>query len=336
MVNLGDKHKGNLVLFRIVPCLLFIAIVGFRNYTVGVDSESYRTLYYAIPNQDYVWIEIGFDRLIRIFDSFHCEYNVLFLVSISLTAIPIFIVLEKSESYTLSAFMMYTLTLITVMNGMRQCIAVGWFVLGSLFIKERKSIPFFLCMGVALLFHYSCIILFPLYFIINKKLDNKVYTIIYVVSFVFCFVNPITYVSSFTDFISILGRDFTDHTLIGSKGLSIWGFIYNSTINVLIYYTMLKFKAFEKNPVWANCVFASFVLKNISFNMPIVGRMIMYFDWLQFLLIPLMINQSRVDNKAKAIYRVSIIFLFLIGFVYNIFSVVMKMVPYEYCLKLFI
>ena len=130
MVNLGDKHKGNLVLFRIVPCLLFIAIVGFRNYTVGVDSESYRTLYYAIPNQDYVWIEIGFDRLIRIFDSFHCEYNVLFLVSISLTAIPIFIVLEKSESYTLSAFMMYTLTLITVMNGMRQCIAVGWFVLG--------------------------------------------------------------------------------------------------------------------------------------------------------------------------------------------------------------
>lgn len=328
LVVLGDKQKGRSIVFRIMACLLFIAIVGFRKYTVGVDSESYRELYYAIPNQNYVWIEVGFDKLIRFLDSLHCEYNALYLASITLTAIPLFFVLERSKHYTFSAFMIYTMTLVTVMNGMRQCIAVGIFMLGCLFIMQRKLIPYIVCLCVALLFHYSCVILFPLYFVLNRHLSNKAYIVIYIISFFFCFVNPVAYITPLADLMNVVGHDYSEHTEVTSQSLSLFGFTYDTSINILILYWAIKSKSFEKFAVIANCVFIALVLKNLSFNMPIVGRMMMYFSWFQFLLIPLSLGQMRIDSQAKLYCKILVLTLLFIGVFHNLYSPVMKMMPY--------
>lgn len=336
LVVLGDKQKGRSIVFRILACILFIAIVGFRKYTVGVDSESYRDLFYAIPNQNYVWIEVGYDWLIRFLDRLHCEYNALYLASITLTAIPIFFVLEKSKHYTFTAFMLYTMTLTTVMNGIRQCIAVGLFTLACFFITQRKKYLFFACMGIALLFHYSCAILFPLYFVLNRKLENKTYIIVYVMSFLFCFINPAAYIAPLANFMTVVGHDYTDHAAETEASLSAFGFIYNTSVNMLIFYWAIKSKAFEKYPVIANCVFLALVLKNISFNMPILGRMMMYFNWFQYLLIPLAIAHMRINAQNKLYCKVIILVLFYIGIFHNLFSPVMKMMPYEWCTRIFI
>ena len=328
LVVLGDKQKGRRIVFRILACILFIAIVGFRKYTVGVDSESYRELYYAIPNQNYVWIEVGYDWLIRFLDRLHCEYNALYLVSITLTAIPIFFVLEKSKHYAFSAFMIYTMTLVTVMNGMRQCIAVGLFMLACLCITLRKKILFFACMGIALLFHYSCVILFPLYFVLNRKLENKTYIIAYIVSFLFCFINPVAYIAPLADIMNVVGHDYSEHTEVTNQSLSIFGFIYESSINILIFYWALKSKSFKKFTVIANCAFIALILKNLSFNMPIVGRMMMYFNWFQFILIPLSISEMRINSQAKLYCKAFILIMLFIGVFHNLLSPVMKMVPY--------
>lgn len=335
LVVLGDKQKGRSAIFRIMACLLFIAIVGFRKYTVGVDSESYRELYYAIPTQDYVWIEVGFDWLIRFLDKLHLEYNALYLASITLTAIPLFLILEKSSHYSLSAFMIYTMTLVTVMNGMRQCIAVGIFMLACLFIIRKKIIPFIVCMCVALLFHYSCAILFPIYFVLNRHLNNRTYIVIYVVSFIFCFVNPATYITLFADLMNLVGHDYTEHTEVATQSLSVFGFIFNISTNILIFCWAIKSKAFEKIPLIANCVLISLVLKNMSFNMPIIGRMMMYFNWFQFLLIPWAISQMQINAQEKLYCKIVILILFYVGMLHNIYSPVMKMMPYEWCTKLF-
>lgn len=335
-VVLGDKQKGRSIVFRIFACLLFISIIGFRKYTVGVDSESYRDLFYAIPTQNYVWIEIGFDWLIRFLDNCHCDYNALFLVSIILTAVPIFIILETCHNYTFSAFLFYTMTLITLMNGMRQCIAVGLFMLACLFVMKKKMLPFIACMCVALLFHYSCIILFPLYFILNKHLNNTTYTIIYAISFLFCFINPASYITPLAELMNVVGHDYTEHIEEVSKSLSLFGFIFNTATNILIYWLIVKANAFEKIPVLANCVFIAIVLKNVSFNMPIVGRVMMYFNWFQFLLIPIAINRLQINTQTKFLCKMVIIGLLTIGMVHNLLSPVMKMMPYELCTKLFL
>lgn len=335
LVVLGDKQKGRSIVFRIMACLLFIAIVGFRKYTVGVDSESYRELYYAIPTQNYVWIEVGFDWLIRFLDNCHCEYNALYLVCITMTTIAMFFVLENSSHYTFSAFLFYTTSLTQVMNGMRQCIAIGIFMLACLFIIHKKLIPFLACMCVALLFHYSCAILFPLYFVLNRHLNNKTYIVIYVVSFVFCFVNPATYITPFANFMNLVGHDYTEHTEAATHSLSAFGFIFNVSTNILIFCWAIKSKAFEKIPLIANCVLISLVLKNMSFNMPIIGRMMMYFNWFQYLLVPWAISQLQIKTQEKIYCRIAILTLYFVGVFYNLYSPVMKMMPYEWCTKLF-
>lgn len=336
LVVLGDKQKGRNIVFRIAACLLFIAIVGFRKYTVGVDSESYRDLFYAIPTQNYVWIEIGFDWLIRFLDSYRCDYNALYLASITFTAIPIFFVLEKCKHYVFSAFMMYTMTLTSVSNGIRQCIAVGMFMLACVFIMQRKKIPFFVCMCVALLFHYSCIVLFPLYFVLNRHISSKAYVIIYAFSFVFCFINPVAYIAPLANLMNVVGHDYSEHTVDAERSLSAFGFIYNTSINILLFYWAVKSKAFEKFPVIANCVFIALVLKNISFNMLIVGRMMLYFNWFQYLFVPLAIDQMQINIQVKQYCKIAILILFFIGIFHNLYSPVMKMMPYEWCTKLFV
>lgn len=191
-------------------------------------------------------------------------------------------------------------------------------------------------MCIALLFHYSCVILFPLYFLLNKNLNNRTYTIIYVISFVFCFINPASYIAPLVNLMTFMGHDYTEHATEAEASLSSVGFIFNTFVNILIFYLAIRSKAFEKFPVIANCVFIALVLKNVSFNMPIVGRMMMYFSWFQFLLIPLAINQMKISSQEKLNYKIAILILLFIGTFHNLYSPVMKMMPYEWCTKIFV
>lgn len=335
LVILGDKQKGRSIIFRIAACCLFIAFVGFRKYTVGVDSESYKDLFYLIPTQNYVWLEVGFDWLIRFLNSYNCEYNALYLVCIILTAIPMFFVLEKCENYSFSAFLFYIMTLATVVNGMRQCVSVGIFMFGSLFIIRRKLIPFLLCVLFSLLFHYSSIVLLPLYFFMNRHLSGKTYVIIYAVSFIFCFVNLSSYIAPLTNFISTEGNDYSKYTESAGKSLSLFGFIYSSVTNIIIFYWIIKSKIYEKFPVLANGVIIALVIKNMTFNLAIVGRLMMYFNWFQFLVIPMAINRMRYNTSIRLFASALIIVLFFIAFLNNLVSPVMRMWPYEYSTDIF-
>ena len=104
--------------------------------------------------------------------------------------------------------------------------------------------------------------------------------------------------------------------------------LYDSSINILIFYWALKSKSFKKFTVIANCAFIALILKNLSFNMPIVGRMMMYFNWFQFILIPLSISEMRINSQAKLYCKAFILIMLFIGVFHNLLSPVMKMVPY--------
>ena len=333
LINLGDKQRNKSIMYRIFACVAFIFFVGFRKYTVGVDSESYQELYYLIPNENYVWIEIGFDWLVRLLDTWGCEYNAMYLACITLTALPIFFVLEYSPSYKMTSFMMYVFTLSTVCNGMRQCIAVGLFILSTLFIQNRKILPFIACMGGALLFHYTSIILWPLYYVLHRTTSPKIYKMIYVISFIFIFVDPNFLIRPIVEHISFLGREYTESSL-HIEQLSWLGFIYSTFINFMIFGVMLKMNAFKRHTVLANCTFVALVLKNLSFNMVIMGRIIMYFGWFQYFIIPIMICELNQSKSAKHKIMLAVISVLMIGFIHNLFSSEMHMYPYEYCFKL--
>lgn len=332
---LGGKKKKGAYFYRVFACLAYICIVGFRHYSVGVDSERYMELFDYLPDQNYIWLEIGFDRLVRFLSSLGFTYTGLFFACIILTAIPIFLTLEKTDHYTFSAILFYILTLTSVTNGMRQCISVAIFVYGCYFIKERKIIPYLICIGFALLFHYSCIILLPLYFLLNRSMSSLIYTLVYAFSFVFCFADVSKIVEPLVFLISGLGRNYAEdfsYYAFGFGSLSILGFIFTTSINVLVFVIMIATDSFKKYPLLSNCVFISLVLKNMTFSMPIIGRIALFFSWFMYLLIPILVSLNK-PKQLLLFARVAICLLLSVGFVHNVTSSEMQMMPYKTSIK---
>lgn len=323
---LGGRNKNNPFL-RAIPALLYVLFVGFRSSLVGVDSESYRNLFETIPYQDYLWVEVGFDRLIRTLYGWGLDYNSLYLASILLTTVPIYLVLEKSPNYFACATLLYIVTIPTVVNGIRQCISVGWFFYGVWFMQQRKMILYALCIGVCMLFHYSSIVLLPLYFLIFKPAKPSLYITIYALSFIFIFINPVSYVLTALDFLKGFGVDYDRG--YEAQTLSILGFIFNTTTNIIIFFLIIKTKYYKVNPSLTNCSIIAFCIKNMSFSYAILGRLNMYFGWMPLLLVPNLINiiPNRDDRK---IYSLFFVIVYAIGFVHQLLSPEMKMTPYEF------
>ena len=191
-----------------------------------------------------------------------------------------------------------------------------------------------ICMAVALLFHYSSIILVPLYFFFNKAMRKEIFVTIYLVSFIFCFIDVTTFIRPLTYYISGLGRDYYAHFDSYVRGeLSILGFLYNTVVNVLIFYLIIKSNAYKKHPVLSNCCLIVFVLKNMSLHFPMVGRISVYFVWFPYLLLPYLIFEY-FDKKSYQQAMVFFLLLLSIGFVHSIVGGEMRMLPYEFNFKL--
>lgn len=333
LAYLGGKPSRASLLFRIMAAILYICIVGFRHYSVGVDSERYMEMYYSIPSQNYQWIEIGFDKLVRLLYDAGFSYTGLFLACIILTTIPMFCVLEKSRQYTFSAILLYIFTLSTVTNGMRQCISVALFFGSTLFILSRKKVLFFICISLALLFHYSSIILLPLYFIANRRFHRDIYIFLYAISFIFCFFDINSLIRPFLFLLGNFGLDYSEnyeYYAYNFGSLSLLGFLYNTIVNCFIFYMMMRSNSHKKYPMLTNFVSLSFVLKNFAFNMPIMGRIILYFSWFEYLLIPLLVHELFRTKILQRQVSWIIIALLAIGFVHNLTGSVMKMTPYMF------
>ncbi len=326
---LGGKKKSNPFL-RAIPALLYVCFVGFRSSTVGVDSESYRDLFETIPNENYLWLEIGFDKLIRFLSDAGFDYNSLYLASILLTTIPVYLVLEKSPKYTASAILLYIVTVPTVFNGIRQCISVGWFFYGVLFIQNRKIIPYALCMVACLLFHYSSVILFPLYFLIWKPAKQWIYVTVYMISFIFVFLDPSSYVETILDFLKGFGVDYDRGYNVQS--LSILGFIFNTSTNIVIFCLIIKTQYYKINPALSNCAIIAFCLKNITFSYAILGRVMMYFSFFPLLMVPELIYSLKKDERP--LYSFFFVTVYTVGFVHQLLSPEMAMTPYIFNFKL--
>lgn len=331
-IIVGRRKRGvkSGPLLRAIPALLYVCFVGFRSSSVGVDSESYRDLFESIPFQDYLWIEVGFDKLIRILYDYGLDYNSLYLASILLTTVPIYLVLEKAPRYTACAILLYIVTIPTVVNGIRQCISVGWFFYGVLFIQQRKLIPYALCMGLCLLFHYSSVILFPLYFLIWKPAKQWIYVAIYMISFVFVFLDPSSYVETVIDFLKGFGVDYDRGYKVQS--LSILGFIFNTSTNIVIFYLIIKTQYYKINPALSNCAVIAFCLKNITFSYAILGRVMMYFSFFPLLMVPELICSLKKDERP--LYSFFFVTVYTVGFVHQLLSPEMVMTPYIFNFKL--
>ena len=292
---------------RMLLPLIFILLIGLRAPSVGVDTSSYYEHYYTFGQDGCPFVEVGFDWLNRF-----CYHNDLgistFLIVCSLIAVaPVSIVLCKlpTKEYSIAAAMFFSMAFITLCNGVRQSMATGIFFFSTFYLiregqSKTKSLVYVSGILIASLFHITALLLIVFLFIWKIKINKSLALLIYVLSFFFVFLDLSSIIPDLP-LTKIGNRDFSRYeemSYIG--GASIVGFVVSTIPNVIILWKMFETKAVDKYPLVCLFVYLSFVIKNLAFGMPIVGRWTMYFVWFIYVLIAKMYYEDK--NRASKLH----------------------------------
>lgn len=318
-------------IIRILIPLLFTLLVGLRGKGVGVDTQTYYEHYYIFGRWGCDFVEFGFDWLNRFFYSLGWGANSLFLAMAGISCFFFYLSLErfKGRYYTVAAFFIYLFTFTFLVNGMRQGVAVAVFMYAYKFIEERKWYWYILCILFASLFHASALLLLPIYLLRDYSLNNKIYVLLYVFSFIGLFFD----LSSYLPQIGLGNRDYSGYAEnVKISEASSLGFVITTLLNVIILYLTLTNKLYKKLPLLVNLVFMAFCLKNLGYNIPVIGRITIYFSWFVFLLYPILYyNANKFCFKSRQLTVLIILLINAAVWINSIFSVANKLLPYYFC-----
>jgi len=178
----------------IVAFFLMWLIAGLR-FETGGDWTTYTEFFHDVEPLDKVmannapvytesYMEPAYKLLNSIVKSSGGNIQAVFLIVALLNSILLFQGLKKYSAYPLTGVMIYFCSLYFLMDMLatRQSVAVLLFFTSIGFIYQRQFWRFMITMGIAFIFHRSCILLFPFYFFINRTFSNKSHIFIFVFS----------------------------------------------------------------------------------------------------------------------------------------------------------
>ena len=140
-----------------------------------------------------------------------------------------------------------------------------------------------------------------------------------------------TNISQYIPDISIGVRDYGRYAGgdMTSKAASTLGFIVTSVRNLLMLILMFKIEAFKKYPMYANLTFLMFVLANVGFNIPLMGRLTMYFTFFYILLLSKVFTGTHLRNSQAGPLVGCLALIIIVLSVYGIISPANNVYPYS-------
>lgn len=285
-------------------------VLGYR-YDVGTDFLSYKEYFYA--RGDY--LEPGFNFICSVvarlsgsaYDMFYIiAFISLFFITLALN--------KKGIRYFPTAVLCYVFTFPFFSNGIRQGVAISIFFFAYKFIEERNLFKYVFFVTVASLFHYSILIVLPLYFIFNRSFRVKTYIFIYLISLLFIFFGGdvfFDYLESYLAFNQRYANYFeNDHDMLGSY--MSFGVLFRFGIYLFLFILSLKFKFNERYPLVFNLFFMAVFFFNLRIASYLFNRVEIIFSLFQYMIIPLIVANCR--KKPNGIIIISMIVLAYLAF----------------------
>lgn len=284
----ADSTEEKTIVRYLIPAI-YIILIGFRGANVGVDTPVYYQHYYLFGEFGCDFVEQGFDWINRTFYALGLGSWSLFLICAILTIIPVAYTLNKlpKREYIVAAILFYSSSFALICNGMRQAVVCGVFLMIASFFFEydeeevsvRTVVLYIVSLCLFSLIHASALLLLPLFLLYKIKLSQNLYILIYIISFSFVFIDLSSLIPTF----EIGNRDYSRFVEGELKQASWLGFTISSTLNIIIFVSMIKCDFHNRFPMLFNLVLLSFFFKNVGFNFPFVSRITMYFSWFLYL-----------------------------------------------------
>lgn len=250
-----DKRKQ--MIFTMIAWGGFFIFFAFRGYVYtdwmsyaqGLKELEWSDLFDIIDEKQTAVIhEPGFTLLCLLCKSVINEYAFLVFVITTIDTILLARFLHRWDIKNKSMFFMLFITFegISIMfNLLRNQIAIFIFLNALEFLRDRKPIRYFSLCTMALCFHLSSILFFPLYFFLHRKINKWIYIGAFCAFFLFYVSN----ISIALTFIKVLGlegalgdkAEFYTEILTSSRKFSFTGTIekFSLVALVLLFYESL-------------------------------------------------------------------------------------------------
>lgn len=240
---------SNVRLFKSVNkwCLFItlVSLAGFR-YRVGGDTYYYMLLFELLPeisevfsaNTGLVKLQPLWLFLNGISKAISPEFYVFQLIHALIVNSVVFYFFGKHSRYFFTSILFYYFIFYGSYNFeiLRESLAICVFLLGFIFLLEKKWIKYFLLVSISFGFHYSAIILFflPFFLRINLTIGRVTLFSIFAIILNFYIVKIVASVSGI-DGISVTLATYSDYTY------SIFGLLAILLLKIVYPFSVLKF-----------------------------------------------------------------------------------------------
>ena len=332
--KLSQGNTSRAHLWGWLPIILFTLVFGLR-YGVGIDYNNYAYMYdqtasytsfrELIENERY---EVGFSLILYICHYLNAPVWGLFTIIAFIQIVCIYNAFKDEKNILMYLYATLILTgfcMYSFMNIMRHEMAFCVFLFSLQFIRDNKLAKYWLCALLALSFHHSALIIFPLYFIWIKRKGILNMPLVEAIAVILCFITSFfsqwqDIMHLFDNLIVMLGYEnyieaadeMTANSVIGVTR------ILNLIVNLLIVANSKKIKNYFNSDLF-NILYDLFVvgicLGYIFMGSMMLQRIIVYFNHTQFIVLAYMLcylYETRKQNYAQLIkYAVVVLFIFI-------------------------
>lgn len=304
-----------------VPMFTAIIVFSYIIFWIGVrsgvaDTATYIAMFKACPKRlSYISEILASDSKARGFDIFQLvfkciiskDYHAWLMTIAVLSGVPIMLVLRKrSCNFFYSCFLFMVMQHFTwMLNGIRQFLVVAILFLLSDWILEKKTIPFILAVLLLSTVHFTALIMIPMYFIVTEKpFGKKVILFCIVLLICIVFIEP---------FVATLEESLSETAYAGYTKQ----FAQDDGVNPLRVLVMLVPPAIafvgrkrirNLNDSYINiCINMSVVsaglyLLGVFTSGILIGRLPIYFELYNLILLPYLIEKCFTPKSTKILY----------------------------------
>lgn len=266
----NEEKKQYISISAAVAFLLFF---GFRGYIYSdwiLYTDTFRSVEWAdllkfdITEKDFH--EPGFRLLCLLCKNIFNDYTSL---NVACTGIFLVLLIRFCYQFGFNNISLVLMLLIAmdgtemVVNLLRNIISIGIWLNALIYIKERKPLPYFALCTLALSFHLSSLLFFPLYFVLHRKTNRWVFLGLFVFFFVFflskaSFILGIVQLFAFEGTIGDKAEAYTELYIV-SRGFNPSGTLEKVALVTLIfiYYDEIVHKS-KGGYIFTNCLLLYF------------------------------------------------------------------------------
>lgn len=275
-----------------------ILMAGLRDYSIGTDTMSYKEIFDYLHQREPLWT--GMNIVVKVLGG---NYTDMLIVSSVLTMVPLGIAMRRSSvNPQYSLFFYYgVFGYLNSYNGMRQFVAISFVMLAYTYYQKNK-IKCILLILIASGFHASAVIAFAIFLLPLVKFTKK--NVFLLLPLTFC----LGFLFNDSLFNLLLGKyaGYLKSDDTGYRDNIFVAAVMALMMDMLFVWIYQMSKVNAKKYLWTKIFFIGILMVNLTFQLVLGARIILYFTMAQIFVFPYFLR----FNKERA-YGIPTLLIFL-------------------------